>query len=55
MADNYLEKKYRDLFGDHTVVNPETGFAEQKNSGLKIPKPVKKKNPSPTLNHKSNY
>lgn len=40
MADNYLEKKYRDLFGDHTVVNPETGFAERKSTGLKIPKPM---------------
>ena len=40
MADNYLEKKYRDLFGDHTVVNPETGFAESKEKGIKIPQPM---------------
>lgn len=40
MADNYLEKKYRDLFGEHTVVNPETGFAETSSKGIRIPKPM---------------
>ena len=40
MADNYLEKKYRDVFGEHSSVNPETGYSETKNNGIKIPKPV---------------
>lgn len=28
MADNYLEKRYRDIFGKGESVDPETGYAK---------------------------
>ncbi len=37
MADNYLEKKYRDVFGEHSGVNPETGFEERRSPALRLP------------------
>ena len=37
MADNYLEKKYRDVFGEHSGVNPETGFEERRSPARRLP------------------
>lgn len=33
MADNFLEKRYREVFGGGTRVNPETGFEEKGPAG----------------------
>ena len=33
MADNFLEKRYREVFGGGTHVNPETGFEEKRSAG----------------------
>lgn len=45
MADNYLEKRYRDVFGTGSGFDAETGYAEPRKSGSIIPKlPKIKKN-----------
>lgn len=33
MADNFLEKRYREVFGKGSLVNPETGFEEKRPAG----------------------
>ena len=41
MADNYLEKRYREVFGEGSRVDPETGYA----SSASKRRPVFRKNP----------
>ena len=35
MADNYLEKRYRDVFGDGSHVDPETGYVSARRSSVR--------------------
>lgn len=38
MADNYLEKRYRDVFGSSSGFNAETGYDEQRHSKPAVPR-----------------
>lgn len=51
MADNYLEKRYRDVFGSGHSVDPETGYERTSGSSKYRKTPVglqKPKGKSPT-------
>lgn len=48
MADNYLEKRYRDVFGKTETTDPETGYTKSGGNAnhyrrINICKPVKQK------------
>lgn len=47
MADNYLEKRYRDVFGTGSGFDAETGYAEVRKPGSIVPK-------LPKINKKGN-
>lgn len=38
MADNYLEKRYSEVFGSRSGFNSETGYDEQRHAKPIIPK-----------------
>ncbi|MCQ2174698.1 MAG: hypothetical protein MJY61_06165 [Bacteroidales bacterium] len=53
MADNYLEKRYRDVFGQGSAFNAETGYNEPRRARPAIPKlPRTKKSSGPSKTEK---